>query len=34
VKAGPVYATSMAVLMLSQEKQFLPIYQRQRAINY
>lgn len=34
VKAGPVYATAMAVLMLSQEKQYLPIYQRQRAINY
>jgi hypothetical protein len=34
LKAGPVYSTSMAVLMLSQEKQYLPIYQRQRAINY
>ena len=31
-KAGEVYSTSMAVLMLSLEKQFLPIYQRQKKI--
>ncbi len=31
-KAGPVYATAMAILQLSLEKQYLPIYQRQKAI--
>jgi hypothetical protein len=30
--AGEVYATGMAVLMLSLEKQILPIYQRRRSI--
>jgi hypothetical protein len=30
--AGKVYATAMAVLMLSLEKQILPIYQRRRSI--
>ncbi|GAG40404.1 unnamed protein product, partial [marine sediment metagenome] len=33
-KAGSVYTTAMAVLMLSLEKQYLPIYQRQRKILY
>jgi hypothetical protein len=31
-KAGPIYATSLAVLQLSLDKQYLPIYQRQHTI--
>lgn len=31
-QAGPAYATAMAVLMLSVEKQYLPLYQRQRTL--
>ncbi len=33
-RAGTVYSTAMAVLMLSLEKQHLPIYQRQAPILY
>lgn len=32
-KAGEVYATAMGVLLLSLEKQYLPIYQQQRTLN-
>ncbi len=31
-QAGPAYPTAMAVLMLSLEKQYLPIYQRQKGL--
>ena len=31
-RAGPAYATAMAVLMLSLEKQYLPMYQRQKGL--
>ena len=30
--AGPAYSTAMAVLILSMEKQYLPMYQRQAAM--
>jgi hypothetical protein len=30
--AGPAYPTAMAVLILSLEKQYLPMYQRQKQL--
>ncbi len=30
--AGPAYPTALAILMLSLDKQYLPVYQRQRAL--
>lgn len=31
--AGPAYATAMALLLLAQDRQFLPMYQRQVALH-